>query len=152
MKDSHTINTLNKLIETCKDGEYGFKASADHAVDPQIKQLFDARAEDCRRAAAELQTLVVQRGGKPEDSGTAGGAVHRGWVAVKGTLSGYTDLAMLEETERGEDVALKSYRDALKEDLPIEVRSIVEAQQQGVKRNHDQIRSLRDQHKAAVSH
>ncbi len=152
MKDSHTINTLNKLIETCKDGEYGFKASADHAVDPQIKQLFDARAQDCRRAAAELQTLVVQRGGKPEDSGTAGGAVHRGWVAVKGTLSGYTDLAMLEETERGEDVALKSYRDALKEDLPIEVRSIVEAQQQGVKRNHDQIRSLRDQHKAAVSH
>ncbi len=150
MKDSHTIDTLNKLIETCKDGEYGFKASADHAVDPQIKQLFDARAQDCRRAAAELQTLVVQRGGKPEDSGTAGGAVHRGWVAVKGTLSGYTDLAMLEETERGEDVALKSYRDALKEELPIEVRSIVEAQQQGVKRNHDQIRNLRDQHRAAA--
>lgn len=151
MKDSHTINTLNKLIETCKDGEYGFKASADHAADPQIKQLFDARAQDCRRAAAELQTLVVQRGGKPEDSGTAGGAVHRGWVAVKGTLAGYTDLAMLEETERGEDVALKAYRDALKEELPIEVRSIVEAQQQGVKRNHDQIRSLRDQHKATAS-
>ncbi|MDO9438109.1 PA2169 family four-helix-bundle protein [Hydrogenophaga sp.] len=152
MKDSHTIDTLNKLIETCKDGEYGFKASADHAKEPQIKQLFDARSQDCRRAAAELQTLVVQRGGKPEDSGTAGGAVHRGWVAVKGTLAGYTDLAMLEETERGEDVALKSYRDALKEELPIEVRSIVEAQYQGVKRNHDQIRALRDQHKAAVTH
>ncbi|QHE85403.1 PA2169 family four-helix-bundle protein [Hydrogenophaga sp. BPS33] len=152
MKDSHTINTLNTLIETCKDGEYGFTTSADHATDPQIKQLFDARAQDCRRAAAELQTLVVQRGGKPEDSGTAGGAMHRGWVAVKGTLAGYNDLAMLEETERGEDSALKSYREALKEDLPIEVRSIVEAQYQGVKRNHDQIRALRDQHKAAVSH
>lgn len=151
MKDTHTINTLNKLIETCKDGEYGFKASADHAVDPQIKQLFDARAQDCRRAAAELQTLVVQRGGKPEDSGTASGSVHRGWVAVKGTLAGYSDLAMLEETERGEDVALKAYRDALKEDLPIEIRSIVEAQLQGVKRNHDQIRTLRDQHKATAT-
>ncbi|MGE0351030.1 PA2169 family four-helix-bundle protein [Hydrogenophaga sp.] len=151
MKDTHTINTLNKLIETCKDGEYGFKASADHAVDPQIKQLFDARAQDCRRAAAELQTLVVQRGGKPEDSGTASGSVHRGWVAVKGTLAGYSDLAMLEETERGEDTALKAYREALKEDLPIEIRSIVEAQLQGVKRNHDQIRTLRDQHKATAT-
>ncbi len=151
MKDTKTIKTLNTLIETCKDGEYGFKASADHAVDPQIKQLFETRAQDCRRAAAELQTLVMQCGGKPEDSGTASGTVHRGWVAVKGTLAGYTDLAMLEETERGEDAALARYRDALKEELPPDIRHIVEAQYQGVKRNHDQIRTLRDQHKATTN-
>lgn len=152
MKDTRTINTLNNLIETCKDGEYGFKASADHAVDPQIKSLFTARAEDCRRAAAELQTIVMQQGGKPEDSSTATGAAHRGWVAVKGTLAGYTDLAMLEETERGEDAALARYRSALKDDLPADIRSVVEAQMQGVQRNHDQIRALRDQHKAAATH
>lgn len=152
MKDTHTINTLNTLIETCKDGEYGFKASADHAVDPQIKSLFMMRAEDCRRAAAELQTIVMQQGGKPEDSGTATGAAHRGWVAVKGTLAGYSDLAMLEETERGEDAALARYRSALKDELPADIRSVVEAQMQGVQRNHDQIRALRDQHRAAAEH
>ena len=152
MKDTRTINTLNNLIETCKDGEYGFKASADHALDPQIKSLFMARAEDCRRAAAELQTIVMQQGGKPEDSGTATGAAHRGWVAVKGTLAGYTDLAMLDETERGEDTALARYRSALKDELPTDIRSVVEAQMQGVQRNHDQIRALRDQHKAAAAH
>jgi uncharacterized protein (TIGR02284 family) len=152
MKDTRTINTLNNLIETCKDGEYGFKASADHALDPQIKSLFMARAEDCRRAAAELQTIAMQQGGKPEDSGTATGAAHRGWVAVKGTLAGYTDLAMLEETERGEDTALARYRSALKDELPTDIRSVVEAQMQGVQRNHDQIRALRDQHKAAAAH
>jgi uncharacterized protein (TIGR02284 family) len=150
MKDKDTINTLNNLIETCKDGEYGFNASAEHAVDPQIKDLFLTRAHDCRAAAAELQTLVVRLGGKPEDSGTATGTVHRGWVAVKGTLSGYTDLAMLEETERGEDAALDRYREALKEDLPVEVRTMVEAQLAGVKRNHDQIRSLRNQLRATT--
>ncbi len=153
MKDTRTINTLNNLIETCKDGEYGFKASADHAVDPQIKSLFMTRSQDCRRAAAELQTIVMQQGGKPEDSGTATGAAHRGWVAVKGTLAGYTDLAMLEETERGEDTALARYRAALKDDeLPTDIRRVVEAQMQGVQRNHDQIRALRDQHKAATTH
>lgn len=150
MKDKQTINTLNNLIETCKDGEYGFKASADHAVDPQIKSLFLTRSQDCRQAAAELQTLVLQQGGKPEDSGTASGTVHRGWVAVKGTLAGYTDLAMLEETERGEDTALARYRDALKEELPLDIRDVVEAQMQGVKRNHDQIRNLRNQYKATA--
>lgn len=149
MKDKQTISTLNNLIETCKDGEYGFKASAEQAVNPQIKDLFLARAQDCRQAAAELQTIVMQQGGKPEHSGTATGTVHRGWVAVKGTLAGYTDLAMLEETERGEDAALARYRSALKEDLPQDIRSVLEAQLQGVQRNHDQIRALRDQHKAA---
>lgn len=151
MKDKQTINTLNNLIETCKDGEYGFKTSADHAVDPQIKSLFLARSQDCRQAAAELQTLVLQQGGKPEDSGTASGTVHRGWVAVKGTLAGYTDLAMLEETERGEDTALARYREALKEELPLDIRDVVEAQMQGVKRNHDQIRNLRNQYKATAT-
>jgi uncharacterized protein (TIGR02284 family) len=150
MNDKDTIKTLNNLIETCKDGEYGFQTSAEHAVDPQIKDLFMTRSQDCRAAAAELQTLVVRLGGKPEDSGTATGTVHRGWVAVKGTLSGYTDLAMLEETERGEDAALDRYREALKEDLPVEVRAMVEAQLAGVKRNHDQIRSLRNQHRATA--
>ena len=150
MNDKQTISTLNNLIETCKDGEYGFKASAEHAVNPQIKDLFLARAQDCRLAAAELQTIVMQQGGKPEDSGTASGTVHRGWVAVKGTLAGYTDLAMLEETERGEDAALARYRSALKEEIPSGVASIVEAQLQGVKRNHDQIKLLRDQFRAAT--
>ncbi len=150
MNDKQTINTLNNLIETCKDGEYGFKTSADHAQDPQIKSLFLTRSQDCRQAAAELQALVVQQGGTPEDSGTASGTVHRGWVAVKGALAGYTDLAMLEETERGEDTALARYRDALKEELPLDIRSVIEAQLQGVKRNHDQIRNLRNQFKAAA--
>jgi uncharacterized protein (TIGR02284 family) len=150
MKDKHTINTLNTLIETCKDGEYGFQASAEHAQDPRIKQLFQSRARDCREAAAELQTLVMQHGGKPEDSGTATGKVHRGWVAVMGSLAGYTDLSMLEETERGEDAALARYRAALKEDLPAGVASIVEAQMQGVQRNHDQIKSLRDRVRATT--
>ncbi|WP_382320833.1 PA2169 family four-helix-bundle protein [Hydrogenophaga sp. UC242_53] len=59
---------------------------------------------------------------------------------------------MLEETERGEDTALARYRSALKDELPADIRSVVEAQMQGVQRNHDQIRALRDQHKAAATH
>ena len=31
MTNDDIIDTLNKLIETCKDGEYGFRTSADHA-------------------------------------------------------------------------------------------------------------------------
>src|SRR5688572_9257351 len=107
MDHKDIINTLNDLIENCKDGEYGFRTTAEHAKNPELQRICMARAEECRQAAAELQALVRQHGGAADDGGTASGAVHRGWVAVKSKLTGYSDLALLEETERGEDVALE---------------------------------------------
>ncbi|OGB13767.1 MAG: aldehyde dehydrogenase [Burkholderiales bacterium RIFCSPLOWO2_12_67_14] len=150
MDNRDIVKTLNSLIETSKDGEYGFRLSAEHARSEQIKLLFLARAGECAQAASELQTLVLQYGGKAETSGSATGSLHRGWVAVKGTLAGYSDLNMLEEAERGEDAALEQYRNALRQvDLPGEVRSLVERQFQGAKDNHDQIRDLREQARAS---
>jgi uncharacterized protein (TIGR02284 family) len=70
--------------------------------------------------------------------------MHRGWVAVKATLSTYDDKAVLEEAERGEDNAMARYRKALKQPLPVGVKLIVERQMQGVQRNHDQVKMLRD--------
>ena len=88
-------------------------------------------------------------GGDVTDHGSAAGALHRGWVSVKSTLSTYDDKAVLEECERGEDNALARYRKALKKPLPAGVKLIVERQMQGVQRNHDQIKMLRDQFRAA---
>ena len=151
MSNDDVIDCLNDLIETSKDGEYGFRASAEYLRDPSVKQNFIARAEECRQAASELQALVTRLGGSADNSGSASGALHRGWVAVKGTLAGYTDKAILEETERGEDTALASYRKALENDvLPPDVRSVVERQYEGVKRNHALVRSLRNQARAAA--
>ena len=105
----------------------------------------DRRAEDCHAAAMELEALIKQMGGTADAGGSVGGAMHRGWVSVKGTLSGYNDKAMLDECERGEDVALARYRKALKQnDLPAIAQTLVERQAQGVQRNHDQIKALRN--------
>jgi len=146
-----SINCLNKLVETCKDGEYGFRDAAQHAVSPDLQQLFRRHADECRAGAIELQALVVQLGGSAEEGGTVAGAAHRGWMAVKGSLAGYTDLAILEECERGEDKAISDYRDALVDtSLSAAARAVVERQFQGVKRNHAEIRGLRDSARAAV--
>ena len=143
------IETLNDLIETCKDGEYGFRLCSEHADSPQLKSTLSQRAAECQTAAAQLQAHVVALGGEADTDGSVLGAVHRGWVTVKASLSSKDDLAMLEECERGEDAALQSYRDALKTDLPAAIRTLVEQQADGVKRNHDLIRRLRDTLKAA---
>jgi uncharacterized protein (TIGR02284 family) len=145
MANDDIIDQLNKLIETCKDGEYGFRTSADHVKSPDLRQIFLDRAADCERGAGELQGIVARLGGKPDNRSSASGTLHRGWVAVVGTLSGYSDAKILDECERGEDAALGRYRAALKKPLPADIMGVVQRQYEGAKRNHDQVRTLRDQ-------
>ena len=147
--DEQTLGVLNDLLENARDGEYGFRACAEQVENPQLKQVFNDRAIECRRAAEELMQWITRRGGAPADGGSASGALHRGWVNLKGAVGANSDVSILEECERGEDAALARYRAALKSDaLPADVRSMIEQQMLGAQRNHDQIKALRDQAKA----
>ena len=146
---SSTTKILNELIETSIDGEKGFRKAAEDSQNVGLKGLFSERAAECARAALELQAEVSRLGEEPEDGGSVAGALHRGWLAVKSTVSSKDDLAVLEEVERGEDAAKKNYRNALSKELPPEIRTLVEKQYQGVLRSHDRIRDLRDEHRAA---
>lgn len=149
MDNDDVIATLNNLIETCKDGEEGFLTCAKDISDPQMKNFFTDRAQTCSRSASELQELVNAAGGKPETSSSVSGSLHRRWVDIKSAVTGKDDEAILNECERGEDVALASYRKALEKSLPEDVRSVVERQYQGVQRNHDEVKRFRDQVRTA---
>ncbi len=151
MDNSDVVDELNDLIEVSKDGEYGFTQCAEHAKSPDIKSTLMSRAGDCASGAAELQRLVATLGGDVEEGGSATGAMHRGWVSVKAALTSKDDLAVLEEAERGEDSALKSYRKAAAKDLPADVKAVVQKQLQGAQANHDQIKALRDRARAAAA-
>src|SRR6185369_11322933 len=122
----------------------GFRASAEQVKSRTLRANLLARSSECATAADQLRAHVLQLGGKPEDGGSAAGAMHRGWVAVKAKLSTYDDLAVLEECERGEDVALRNYREALENELPTPIRNLVERQYEGAKRNHNEVRRMRD--------
>lgn len=147
MDDS--VKILNELIETSEDGLKGFQEAAERATQPQLKQVLSERAQSCSQSARELRTLVTALGGEPERSGTVAGAAHRGWVKIKSAVSD-SNIAVLEEVERGEDRAKAIYGKALKTQLPPQVRQLVEKQYQGVVANHDRIRDLRNQYRAAA--
>ena len=138
------IDALQDLVECSKDGEYGFRECADQAKRADLKSVFLQRADDCRRGAEELNQQIRSLGGKTQDSGSATGAMHRGWVAVRSALTTYDDRAVLQEAERGEDNAMARYRKALKQPLPDDVKRVVERQFQQVQRNHDEVKRLRD--------
>ena len=145
MTRQHTVSLLNELIETSHDGEKGFAKAAREAVDPQLKSLFVEGAMRCREGARELEHRVREMGLEPVQGGSVAGALHRGWLEVKSLSTSRDARAILEECERGEDYAKARYRQVLQdEELPQDLRSVIERQYAGVLTNHDRVRALRD--------
>jgi uncharacterized protein (TIGR02284 family) len=146
-----TISILNELIETSKDGEKGFSLAAKDTTEPELTSVFTEGARSCHDAAEELQQQVRTLGGRPEQDGSAKGAVHRGWVSLKSAVTGRDAKAILEECERGEDYAKAQYQDALNHDLPEPIRTVVQKQYHGVIANHDRVRELRNRYRAQAT-
>src|ERR1700719_4395176 len=144
-------STLNDLIETSKDGQEGFQTSAEKLKDPEIRTIFLKLSRQRAGFAGELQSEVTRLGGEPARSGTTAGAIHRGWIGLKTALTGDSDHAILEEAERGEDAAVKNYRDAIGKDLPSDLKSIVSRQFQEVLQTHNAVRALRDTNRTTAS-
>ncbi len=144
-----TIDLLNNLIETARDGQNGFSTAAEGAKDSALKTFFSDSATERANFVTELSRLVTSLGGEPHETGHVAGAVHRGWINIKTAVSGNDDKAILEEAERGEDYAKKAFTDALSESLPAETRAVVERMAKQVQQTHDRVRGLRDQARAA---
>ena len=149
MTNDDVISTLNGLIETCKDGQDGFKTAAEGVERSDLKTTFYDLGQQRAKFAGELQTLVRDLGGDPEDSGSISASLHRGWINIKSAVTGKDDGAVLNEAERGEDAAKKAYKDALAQNLPANVKSVVQKQATDVNAAHDKVRDLRDSANAA---
>ena len=107
-----------------------------------MKSVFTEISHERAKFADELKSEVQRLGGNPEQGGSVSGAAHRGWMNVKGALTGYDDKQIIAEAERGEDVAVSTYRNALSEPLPTAIESVVSRQYEHVKQAHDRVRDL----------
>lgn len=140
--NDEVISTLNNLVETCKDGQNGFRTAAGGVKDTKLTTLFNTYSQQRGQFAAELQNEVRRLGGDPAETGSTAAVIHRGWMNIKSAVTGEDEGAIISECERGEDSAVKSYEEALKDNLPGDVKMLVELQFSQVKEAHDRIRLL----------
>jgi uncharacterized protein (TIGR02284 family) len=141
--NDNVISVLNNLIETCKDGQNGFQTAAEGVKRSDLKTLFGQYSQQRAQFAGELQNEVLRLGGDPAETGSVAATLHRGWINIKSAVTGEDENAVIAECERGEDSAVANYKDALAdENLPSDIRSIVERQSAQVKEAHDRIRNL----------
>ena len=149
MQHDKAISVLNNLIQTCKDGELGFKTAAEGLKNPAIKSKFLEYSRQRGEMVRDLQAEVRRLGGDPEKAGSVSGSVHRGWLDIKSAITGKDDHAIVAEAERGEDVAKSAYENALTEVLPVSAQTLVQQQSVKVRQAHDAVRDLRDREKVA---
>ena len=111
-----------------------------------MHEIFNEYSLQRARFAGELQNEAVALGeSKPEDSSSAAGAMHRAWINLKSAIANHDDHAILAECERGEDSAVKEYKEAMEEEnLAAPVREIISRQYAEVQNAHDRIKLFRD--------
>jgi uncharacterized protein (TIGR02284 family) len=143
MKEQDKI--IDDLIETLKDGQEGFKQAAEGVKDPQLKAVFDEYSRQRARFALELRSKAQSADERESEmSGSAAGALHRGWINLKSALTRGDDHSVLAECERGEDSAVEEFRKALNNGLSAPVQEMVSRQYVQIKEAHDRVKNLRD--------
>lgn len=143
-----TLEILRELIEVCKDGETGYAHAAGVTVDRKLKSYFQEQSLERARFVKNLKHAAESLGETPATSGSVAATLHRLWFEAKADL-GLGDQSVLNSVEQGEDRAKQAYEKALQEDLPAEIRGMIQQHAQSIFAAHDYVRDLRDQEKAA---
>ena len=96
---------IDNLIETLKDGQEGFKQAAESVRNPALKALFSDYSQQRSRFAAALQSEARRQGEtEPENSSSATGALHRGWINLKSAITGGDEHAILADWNQLSDL------------------------------------------------
>jgi len=146
MHTQDTIRTLNRLIQTCRDGEEFCRVAGESVDSVGLRPLFKFRSDEWGRQGDELQALVLLLGGDPATLGTAGAQVLRGWMKLKALIFGRGDLSVLCLWQASQQRALERYEEALSGYLPQRIRRTVSLQADRVLDRAEQIATLRDQY------
>jgi uncharacterized protein (TIGR02284 family) len=141
--DDAAMSALMAVVEACEDGEKGYREAASDVRDSGYRLIFahyaDQRAGFARALNDAFRGLRVV----PARGGSTGAAIHRDWLEAKAVLTGGSAKAVLTECRRGEDVALETYHAALRhEDLPPDIREMVQEQYEAVKTARAEIAAL----------
>ncbi len=151
-KNEKVVGLLNDLIRINNDRVVGYEKAIDELKDEDadLKTLFHRYTQESKQYAGELTHEVTRLGGNPSDGTTNSGKVYRVWMDLKAAIAGKDRQTILDNCEFGEDAAQKAYDTALNSDVDLEatLRELIVRQKASLRVGHDEVKRLRDMHKA----
>lgn len=142
-------NALNDLINNNQDARDGFKELALAAEHTGVKKLMTKYAEDRQKFVEVLKAELENLGGKPKNKFNILDDLHRAWIDIKVNNSNDTIEAIIEECERGENIAIEDYEDIIENiDMPSSTHEILMAQLTVIQNRLKELIELKNIHEA----
>jgi|YelNatPaOPRAMG01_1025707.scaffolds.fasta_scaffold204968_1 uncharacterized protein (TIGR02284 family) len=136
------VSILNDLIQTCRDSHEAFERAADNVHRVDLKTPLNELSHQQAIFAGELEDQVRSLGGEPAKRGHLGSLLERGLGEIGSRFKEKDDPAILAECQKVADDSLRHYQHALNEDLPADVRMIVQRHFQAVQAALSQLRTM----------
>ena len=147
MQNEKAVTTLNKLIEINNDRIEGYQTAFKETNETDLQALFAGMIATSEQCKDELEEEVKSLDGEPTEGTKVSGKFFRVWMDMKAALTGKDRKRILESCEFGEDHAVKTYDDVIRDDrnfLTAGQLEMITEQRELIKEQHDEIKSLRD--------
>lgn len=145
MEKSEAIDILNDLVVINNDRIEGYETASEITDETGLKNLFAEFAQTSHRCKDELMEEIIKLDGSPEKETKTTGKFFRAWMDVKAALIGKHRKPVLDSCEYGEENALKTYKEAIKEEseyLNTDQQTILEAQYAIIKLDYEKLRAM----------
>lgn len=145
--NTKTVDVLNRLVTINNDRIEGYKTASEETEEEVFKTLFSQFISNSQTAKQYLVSEVRKLGGKETEGTKTTGKFFRAWMEVKSAFTGNDREAILDSCENGEDKALDTYNDVIKNDvehLNAHQRNMITVQKQKLKSDRDHIVSMKN--------
>jgi len=140
-KQETLIKSLKELVQVCKNSELGLRQAASKVHDQELQKMLLATARDRAIWSQEIQTELRDFGLNPVNTGSLAGLLHRMWMNLRYQLNLHDDEVVLRECQRGEEAALKEYKQLI-EDRALNLDAVMQALFVSVIETRDRLQEL----------
>jgi len=145
METDKTINVLNKMVGINNDRIEGYQTASGETDEPDLKALFLQFSLISEKCKQELSSEIFRLGGTPTEETKISGKIYRTWMDIKSSVTGNDRISLLNSCEFGEEHAVETYEEVLKDDLEYlseEQITMVSSQFALIKADHTRLKSI----------
>lgn len=138
-----TLNKINRLLEIIRNAEVNYKNVADKVDSTDLKEFLERKSSKRLKFINEIKNHIKLEDGQYLTEGQSPtGATIGLWTDVKGWFSSRSTNRVLEEIQKVDNMALKTYEEVLNDaDLQMATRNLLEKQKHTIETDLNKIKS-----------
>lgn len=140
---SELVDTLQSLLQICRDGSAFYRETADKVDDTEAKATIEQMVRVRERLIEDFAGLLEQRGEEVPDSGTLVGTMQKLYADLRARFSGNADGIYISQLEEAEDRLLHRFEDAIVCSDSAEAKEVLRRYVPLARAAHERMRQLK---------